>query len=71
MVNKSMQCAAKAAENAAMRLRFADAGDTGSPEEAGVSSSYASATLSAATTAAGVRDCVPSDINDYELDLIL
>ena len=44
MVNKSMRCGAKAAENAAMRLRSADAGETGSPEAAEVSPSAASAT---------------------------
>ena len=44
MVNKSMRCAAKAAENAAMRLRSAAAGETGSPEAADVSSPAASVT---------------------------
>ena len=48
MVNKSMRCAA-------MRLRSAAAGETGSPEAADVSSSASSATLPAAVAAAGAR----------------
>ena len=59
MVNKSMQCAAKAAENAAMSLRSTAAGERRSPEAADVSSS-----------AAGTRGDAPRDIGDYELELI-
>ena len=65
-----MRCAAKAAENAAMRLRSAAAGETGSPEEADVSSSDASVTQSAPVAAAGARGDAPRDIGDYELELI-
>ena len=65
-----MGCAAKAAENAAMRLRSADAGETGSPEAADVSSSGASATQPAAVATAGARGDAPRDIGDYELELI-
>uniref|UniRef100_M4BMQ4 RxLR effector candidate protein n=1 Tax=Hyaloperonospora arabidopsidis (strain Emoy2) TaxID=559515 RepID=M4BMQ4_HYAAE len=54
-----MRCAAKAAENAAIRIRSAAAGKTGSPEAADVSSS-----------AAGARGDAPRDIGDYELELI-
>ena len=67
MVNKSMQCAAKAAENGAMRLRFAVARETGSPEAADVSSSVASATQPAPVDAAGARGDALRDIGDYEL----
>ena len=70
MVNKSMWCAAEAAENAAMRLRSAEAGVTGSPEAADVSSSAASATQPGAVAAAGARGDAPRDIGDYELELI-
>ena len=59
MVNNSMRCAAKAAENAAMRLRSAAAGETGSSEAADVCSS-----------AAGARGDAPRDIGDSELELI-
>ena len=52
MVNKSMRCASEAAENAAVRLRSAAAGETGSPEAADVSSSAAFATQPAAVAAA-------------------
>ena len=65
-VNKSMRCAAKDAENAAMRLRSAAVGETASPEAADVSSSAASATQSAAVA----RGDAPRDIGDYELELI-
>ena len=54
-VNKSMRCAAKPAENAAMRLRYAAARETGTPDAADVSSSASSATLPAAVAAAGAR----------------
>ena len=66
MVNQSMRCAAKAAENAAMRLRSAAAGKTGSPEAADESSSAASATQPAAVARGGA----PRDIEDNELELI-
>ena len=59
MVNNSMRCAAKAAENAAMGLHSAAAGKTGSPEASDVSSS-----------AADARGDAPRDIGDYELELI-
>ena len=71
MVNKSMRCAAKAVENATMRLRSAATGETGSPEAADVSSSAASAAQPAAVAAAGARGDAPRDIGDYELELIL
>ena len=67
MVNNSMRCAAKAAENAAMRLRSAAAGETGSPEADDVSSSAAYATQPAAVAAAGACGDAPRDIGDYEL----
>ena len=60
VVNKSMQCAAKAAENAAMRLRPTAAEERRSPEAANVSSS----------AAAGTRGDAPRDFGDYELKLI-
>ena len=70
MVNKSTWFAAKAGENAAMRLRSAAAGETVSPEAADVSSSAASATQPGAVAAAGARGDAPRDIGDYELELI-
>ena len=70
MVNKSMQCAVKSAENAAMRLRSAEAGVTGSPEAAKVISSAASATQPATVAAADARGDAPRDIGDYKLELI-
>ena len=70
MVNKSMRCASKAAKDAAMRLRSAATGKTGSPEAAEVSSSAASATLPATFATAGARGDAPHDIGDYELELI-
>uniref|UniRef100_M4BYN2 RxLR effector candidate protein n=1 Tax=Hyaloperonospora arabidopsidis (strain Emoy2) TaxID=559515 RepID=M4BYN2_HYAAE len=65
-----MRCAAKSAENAAIRLRSAAAGETGSPEAADASSSAASATQPAAVVAARARGDAPRDIGDYELELI-
>ena len=70
MVNKSMRCAAKASENAAMRLRSTAAGETRSPEADDVSSSATSATQPAAGAAAGARGDASRDIGDYELELI-
>ena len=70
MVNKSMRCASKAAENAAMRLCSVAARETGSPEAADISSSAASVTYPAAVAAAGARGDAPRDIGDYGLELI-
>ena len=66
-----MRCAAKAAENAAMRLRSAAAGETGTPEATDLCSSADSATQPAAFAAAGAGGDAPRDIGDYELELIL
>ena len=66
MVNNSMRCATKAAENAAVRLRSTAAGETGSPEAADESSSAASATQPAAVA----RGDASRDIENNELELI-
>ena len=65
-----MRCAAKASENAAMRLRSTAAGETRSPEADDVSLSAASATQPAAVAAVGTRGDAPRDIGYYHLELI-
>ena len=69
MLHKSMRCATKAAEKAAMRLRFASTAGATSSEAAEVSTSAASMTHPAAVTAAGTR-YGSSTLDEYELGLI-
>ena len=63
MVNKSMRCADKAAENAAMRLRSTAADEAKALNAAGDS-------LSAASSGVGSRDDAPRGLENNDLELI-
>ena len=69
MVNKSVRCATKAAEKAAMRLCSASTAEAATSEAADVSAWAASTTQPVAVTAAGTRNGSGTQ-DDYELGVV-